>query len=202
MSDTNHIPALMISELRHRLANSMTVMFALVRELIRTSPDILTLKDRFDERAAALLRAQQFLLGESSNTQSVKNVVELQLGSDLEAHRIDAAGPHVQIGSEDAFRLSIVLYELATNSRKHGSLGYEDGFVHVDWHVDAERAEYRLSVIWTETGGPTVTVPQYQGIGTKLIRQLFDGAGRSVEFDFAKSGVCCKIGIQLPAESG
>lgn len=60
----------------------------------------------------------------------------------------------------------MVLHEMATNAVKHGSLSGPDGELRVSWQTEGDTS---LRLIWTESGGPTITSPIVPGFGSELI---------------------------------
>jgi hypothetical protein len=56
------------------------------------------------------------------------------------------------VGGVTAQTIAISLHELATNAAKYGSLSTADGDVEIVW---SRTANGRLSLRWTESGGPT-----------------------------------------------
>ena len=105
-------------------------------------------------------------------------------------------GPPVVLHAEIATPTSLILNELATNARKHGSLSVKSG--HVDIHWSLVGSDLHLS--WSERGGPPVELPLSPGMGTRLIRGFVDYQLRgSVEFSSKTEGLCCELVIPLEA---
>src|SRR4051794_13564112 len=48
-------------------------------------------------------------------------------------HRIDIAGPDVQLSPRQTVNLGMVLHELATNAAKYGALTQPGGAVSIEW---------------------------------------------------------------------
>jgi hypothetical protein len=72
--------------------------------------------------------------------------------------------------------VAVALHELATNAAKYGPLSAENGHVDLKCPHDANG---RLSLRWTETGGPPVPQkPTRKGFGGRIIGQL-KGENRS-----------------------
>jgi CheY-like chemotaxis protein len=79
----------------------------------------------------------------------------------------------------------MAVHELATNAAKYGSLSVESGRVDVSWST----MEGMLSLVWIETGGPTVAPPTKVGFGTKIISSLGGSHGGRTEFDWRPAGL-------------
>jgi two-component sensor histidine kinase len=90
--------------------------------------------------------------------------------------------------------LALVLYELATNAVKHGSLSIPEGRVELTWR----REGTRLRLHWLEMGGPTVKPPTRRGMGTELIEGLvehdLDGL---YTCEFKPTGIDCRLDLAL-----
>jgi two-component sensor histidine kinase len=83
--------------------------------------------------------------------------------------------------------LALVVHELATNSIKYGSLSTADGTLEVSCSV----ADDDVIIVWTETGGPPVSVSRGQaGFGSTLVHRCITGQlGGVIAFDWPASGV-------------
>jgi two-component sensor histidine kinase len=91
--------------------------------------------------------------------------------------------------------IAISLHELATNAAKYGSLSAADGDVEIVW---SSTADGRLSLRWTESGGPTIAPPTHRGCGTRIIENIIGGQlGGKVRFDWRAQGLTCEIALLL-----
>jgi two-component sensor histidine kinase len=88
--------------------------------------------------------------------------------------------------------LALALGELCTNAAKYGALSTPTGRVSINWSIDAQASQLRLT--WTERGGPTVRIPERRGFGSRLIERLLaqDLNGR-VRLAFDPEGVTCTV---------
>ena len=102
-----------------------------------------------------------------------------------------ATGPDIDLPPQTAVALSMALHELCTNAIKHGSLSAGNGSVDVAWsREDGDR----LSLTWTERGGPPVSPPTRRGFGVQMLeRALAHEFNGSVNLDFAPEGLKCRI---------
>lgn len=99
--------------------------------------------------------------------------------------------------------LAMALHELATNSGKYGALSTPAGKVAVNWSVANSRKDPRLSIEWTETGGPPVTPPTRRGFGSQLIERIVTyDLKANVQRNFHPEGVRCKIEFPLTDKTG
>jgi two-component sensor histidine kinase len=88
------------------------------------------------------------------------------------------------------------LHELATNAAKYGALSNGSGQVHVGWELLGNGGDRKIKLLWQETGGPPVTVPQRKGFGSLLIAQSFAGYGET-SVEFRRDGLRCLLEISL-----
>jgi PAS domain S-box-containing protein len=109
--------------------------------------------------------------------------------------RVRINGPAVMLEPNTAQAIAISLHELATNAAKYGSLSTADGDVEIVW---SPTADGRLSLRWTESGGPTTTPPTHRGFGTGIIEKIIGGQlGSEVRFDWRAQGLTCEIALLL-----
>lgn len=101
--------------------------------------------------------------------------------------RRDLEGPEVFLGPKAGPSVSLLLHELATNANKYGSLSNDVGRVSGKWLVEDVDDVPTLTIIWSESGGPTVIEPTRRGFGSRLIRMGIAGAGH-VEMNYLPDG--------------
>lgn len=151
-------------ELGHRLKNSMTLVQAIAFQTLRGVSDKTALA-AFNQRLAALSRAQDVLVGQGWLAADMGDVIRgaLPAHGKQEQFRID--GPEVNVEAKAALSLAMLFHELATNAVKYGALSVDSGRVAVEWEL---KGDY-LALTWAETGGPEVRPPMSSGLGTKLV---------------------------------
>jgi two-component sensor histidine kinase len=86
--------------------------------------------------------------------------------------RIDVSGRDAMLKSKAAQSLSLLFYELMTNSTKHGALSTRDGRVTVRWEVDDTDSGRLFCFRWHEHNQEIITQPTRQGFGTTLLTRL------------------------------
>ena len=89
----------------------------------------------------------------------------------------------------------LVLYELATNAAKYGSLSRAGGTISVKWSVKSRRGQRILDFTWQEHGGPAVEGPAKHSIGSTLIEGAIPNA--DVTREFRNDGLVCTIRVPL-----
>ncbi|MGY0569847.1 sensor histidine kinase [Bradyrhizobium sp. RDM12] len=111
-------------------------------------------------------------------------------------------GPDVELGSQLALWLHLVVHELATNARKYGALSSTGGTVNLTWEVQQTLgAAGKLALVWYEAGGPEVKQPKRRGFGSRLITKALDQYG-DVQLHFGPAGVACSMLINLDRDLG
>jgi len=107
--------------------------------------------------------------------------------------RVRINGPEVMLEPNTAQTIAISLHELATNAAKYGSLSTPNGHVEIAW---SRTADGRLSLRWTESGGPAVRRPSHRGFGTSIMENIIGGQLRGeVRFDWRDQGLTCEIAL-------
>lgn len=104
-------------------------------------------------------------------------------------------GPHIPLDPKAAQAIAIVLHELTTNAAKYGALSVADGRVEIKW---IRRSHDRLSLTWTETGGPIIAPPTRHGFGRHVMETLIKvDLGGELRFDWRAEGLVCAIEFQI-----
>ncbi|AWM87777.1 sensor histidine kinase [Microvirga sp. 17 mud 1-3] len=198
---------LLVNELNHRVKNTLATVQSLAAQSfarVSAEPDDPAAKARqaFEARLFALARAHDVLTRENWEGARLADVVREVFapyqrttgGRDA----ITATGPDRRVPPAVALSLSMALHELCTNALKYGALREPGGQVHIAWSVSAGPPTERLTMRWTERGGPAVVPPAQKGFGSRLIE---DGLPReldgSVRLDFDPDGVVCTIDVPL-----
>lgn len=195
---------LLINELNHRVKNTLATVQSIVAHTLRTNSLEAEARSRVDARLIALSDAHNLLTEQNWEGTTLDRVVAMALRphqSDRE-RRFEVHGPKVHLSPKTALAIAMALHELATNAIKYGALSKDHGQVSLHWQVDRSDGEPRLSMTWSEQGGPPVTPPSHKGFGTRLIeRGLAAELGGSVQLSYPESGVRCIIDTPLPKTS-
>src|SRR6185312_14600876 len=160
-------------ELSHRMKNTLAIVQSLAMRIFREGVPVKEARASFDARIVALGAAHDVLIkGEWVEADFQSVIVNAVAGViKPEPPQLRVKGPTLSIGPGAAVSFALVIHELATNAAKHGAFSAAEGYVSVDWKVVGEGA--RLQFCWSEHGGPEVTAPQKSGLGSLLIRSLF-----------------------------
>ncbi|MFY9290732.1 MAG: PAS domain S-box protein [Methylorubrum rhodinum] len=189
-------------ELSHRLKNTLTMAQAIASQTLRNVTDVRSVKEALVARLVALGKAHDILLsGEGEEGAGLEAVLAgaLAIHDDGEPDRIRLSGPPIEVGPKAALSLSLMIHELATNAAKYGAFSVPGGRVAVEWTIeDGSGPDALVRMIWTERGGPPVTVPTRKGFGSRLIERGLSGAvGGETRTDYAPDGVVCRITAPL-----
>jgi two-component sensor histidine kinase len=187
---------LLIDELNHRVKNTLATVQSIAAQTLRTAETKEDAREALEMRLLALSRAHDVLTRESWEGADLIEVV----AKALEPYQVSGEsrfhirGPHVRVTPRMSLALAMALHELATNAVKYGALSNKTGTIEVTWKVQNGAAPPRLSLRWTETGGPPVVAPRRRGFGSRLIeRSLAQDLDGQVEIAFAPTGVVCTV---------
>jgi two-component sensor histidine kinase len=157
---------LLIAELNHRMRNILAKLSIMI-ELSRASADSVdALADALSGRINALARTSARFSG-GGRIGRLRELIEDELAPYRSETNLCVEGPDLALDREPAQALALVLHELVTNAVKYGALSTANGCVVVRWQVAGETSQ--LSLVWQETGGPTVVAPERRGFGSRLI---------------------------------
>lgn len=193
---------LLISELNHRVKNSLAVVQAIAHQTIgRGTVEF----QAFSGRLRALAAAHGLLTEVLWEWVDLRELIERVLRPHWDGGhgRLELQGPKVVVPSNTAVTFSMAFHELATNAAKYGALSGGDGAVFISWSVDGGAAGERLRLEWRESGGPPVAPPETIGFGTRLIqRSLSTELGGEARLEFRPGALVCLIDAPLPAPAG
>src|SRR5258706_6384856 len=121
----------LIEELNHRVKNMLTVVNAMARQTLASTPSPEIFAEKFIRRIDALGRTHAVLARQQWGNVQLCDVARESLEHYLveEKNRVLLNGPPVALDPKTALALGIVFHELATNAVKHGALSNQDGTV-------------------------------------------------------------------------
>lgn len=188
------------AELRHRLANIVSVLDVIVRLTAQEDLDRAALAAKLSERIHALAHAHiSALVKEGSENAYLSEIAETILTAYGPNGRdsFSLNGPETEIRPQAITSLAVVLHELATNAVKHGAFSRPDGRVSLDWAVAHNGEHETLSMTWAETGGPAVAAPE-RASGSKIVADMVRIAKGSVDYDWRPAGLVAAVELMLP----
>lgn len=184
---------LLAGEMSHRVKNLLAIASALTHITARSATTAAELASDLTHKLTALGRAHDLVRpvpGEATKAALLGDLLTILLAPYDDKGgfrgRIRVSVPKMGVGERAATTLSLVIHELATNSRKYGALSAAGGTL----DVSCAAHDIEVTVVWTERGGPPVAAPKPPlGFGSKLVTRGMSGLGGSIAFDWSKEGV-------------
>ncbi|RFC67867.1 MULTISPECIES: sensor histidine kinase [Mesorhizobium] len=187
---------LLVNELNHRVKNTLAVVQAVASQTLRNSPSVKEAQEALSMRLIALAKAHDILTHENWSGADLHQLLERTMTAQVQPDRFTLRGGPVRIAPNLALSLALGIHELTTNAIKYGAFSNDKGTVSVSWNLAP--TDNRLSIVWQEKGGPTVSQPSRKGFGTRMIQRVLDSDPTGeVRFDFVETGLVCSFGINL-----
>jgi two-component sensor histidine kinase len=188
---------LLISELDHRVKNSLAEVQAVVERSREGARSIEEFVASLGGRIRSMARTQAKLSSDRWHSLCLATLIGDELAPFRSPANTSLEGPPVRLKAQAAQPVSMVVHELATNAAKYGALSSPLGRVEVRWALEsAATGEPVLKLAWREVGGPPVATPEVEGYGTRTIRELLPyELGATVDLTFAETGVGCEIAL-------
>lgn len=189
---------LLSDELQHRIKNTLALVQAMVRQTLRSTPDIKVAQDTVDQRLAAMARAHGMLTAGGWSSSGLRDVIDAALDLHGDAMgRFEVEGPSAYLGAQAATSFALLLHELGTNAVKYGALSVPSGTVTITWSlatIPGRSGSRKLELVWRERGGPPVTEPSKRGFGSRLIeKSLASSLQGTGVIEFGNDGVVCTV---------
>lgn len=192
---------LLAGEMSHRVKNLLAIASGLTAITSRSTNTTDDMARELTLRLTALGRAHDLVRPVPGQTEAASALlgdlltVLLAPYDDLGAFsgRIRVSVPRMRVGESATTILALVVHELATNSLKYGALSADAGILDVSCSAHDEA----VTIIWAESGGPTVKPPMGPGgYGGKLIERSIIGQLRgSIKYDWAEEGVVVTLKV-------
>jgi len=178
-------------ELAHRVNNMLAVIMGLFQVTKQRSANLEIFAENFGRRLTALAHANSILIHGSGTGIDLGRLAQSQLAPFMQSGQLKVVGSKVELAPDVGQPMALVLNELATNAVKYGALSTKTGIVDLTWELEPQARESALVIRWRERGGPSVKLPQKQGLGTKLITAGIPRA--RVETRFEPEGFTCTL---------
>ena len=160
-------------ELIHRVGNLLAVAQGIIRLSYDASLSTLEFRDSILARLHALHQSVGLINREDWKGVWLHELLQTELAS--ASDRIDISGRDALLKPKAAQSLSLLFYELMTNSSKHGALSNRGGKVAVEWEIKDSDSGRLFCFRWQEHGHEIIKPPTRQGFGTKLLTRLVPG---------------------------
>jgi PAS domain S-box-containing protein len=182
---------LLISELNHRVKNTLATVQAVVSQTLRDAGVAAEIIEMVRGRLLSLSAAHGALNDEGWKRAALADIADAIVGPYADADRITVEGPQVWLEPVGAVSVAMLLHELVINAVKHGALSTPEGRVRLSWTRDGDTA----ALEWCESGGPPVAPPSRSGFGERLLGRL------KADLAFAPSGVICRMRVPVKVGS-
>jgi PAS domain S-box-containing protein len=181
----------LMREVAHRVKNQYSVILAMIRETGKRTRSPAEFEAEVESRISALARSHDLLVNGGWVGAKIHEVIVSQLEPFCSSDRYKISGPAVLLKPMAVQYLGMAIYELATNSAKHGALSSRTGQLEIVWSVVPEVDEKkRLRLRWQELGGPVVTPNRSRGFGRQVLEYLAPTAlGGTGKLSFLPDGV-------------
>jgi two-component sensor histidine kinase len=185
---------MLAGEMSHRVKNLFAIATVLTGIAARSSTTTEEMASDLTRRLVALGHAHELVRHSIYDMKKATQLADLMatlLGAYDESGaigtRIRVHVPDLLAGEGSITTLALVVHELATNSLKYGALSLASGTI----DVSCTDSGSEVVIVWTERGGPAVTVtPGQEGFGSKLVKRSITGQlGGSIAFDWQPEGV-------------
>jgi PAS domain S-box-containing protein len=188
--------AVLAREAEHRTKNILATVQATVTLSHSDTAD--GLKRAIEGRIRALANVHSLFVKSRWGGTELSSVVIQELAPYLEGGeaRAQIDGPPVWLPTHAAQTIAMTFHELATNAAKYGCLSVPEGHLRVTWLS----AEGRLTLHWTESGGPPTKKPTHAGFGMSVIKRMVEEEGE-IHLDWRAEGLACEIVLQTSKTS-
>jgi two-component sensor histidine kinase len=194
---------MMISELNHRVKNTLATVQSIVWQALRNASDPDAIRKYIESRLFALSRSHDLLTREHWEGAGLLDLINEAMEpfgiANGRAERFVVTGRNIRIPPNATLALGIAFHELATNAVKYGAFSNEFGSILIAWTIELAPEGNRLILRWQEKNGPPVKPPSRKGFGSRVIeRGLAHELNGKVHLDYQVGGVVCTIDFPAP----
>ena len=200
LEDALAAKTLLLNEVDHRVKNNLTMIGSLLRLQSRRigDPEIVAKLDAMLERVDALANVHRDLYRSEDisrfdiggfTASLVQDVVGSSGRSDI---KVEADVQRVEIASNHASALGLIVNEIVTNAIKHAFSVDHSGTLKVSAKADASRGVIRLA-----DDGHGISGDSADGLGRTLVKRLSRQVGASTDWASGKPGTVVTISFPL-----
>src|SRR6185503_16092785 len=177
--------AMLVRETEHRSQNTLANVQAIVT--VSQADTVDGLKHTIEGRIRALANVHSLFIETRWRGANLQTIAKNELApySEVDERRIQIYGPPLLLAPDVAQAMAMTLHELATNAAKYGGLSAPEGRINLKWSRDGAR----LTLQWTEIGGPTVQKPTRRGFGGQIIERMIDQLNGKIDFEWRADGL-------------
>lgn len=192
---------LLAGEMSHRVKNLLAIATGLTEISSRSTASAKEMAIELTGRLTALGRAHDLvrpLPGHQGQAALLGDLLSILLSpyENMGAFsgRIRVAVPRMGVGERAATTIALVIHELATNSLKYGALSAETGTLDLSGMTEGED----VKIVWTESGGPPVTVSDAAGYGSRLVQRSVSGQLKGeIEYNWSPDGLIVTLWMKV-----
>lgn len=191
---------LLARELNHRVKNIFAIVSAVVGSTLRHEKNMTEASHKVASRIEALAIAHDVSQGALDRPiVTLDSLLKATLApyEDL-SDRLSMNGATVEISSEMASPMGMIVHELATNAVKYGAWEGETGDVTVDWKVEPDGSGRVLHLSWRENAR-AVKESKSKGFGSTMIDMAVRQIGAKAERKWTGKGLLFLLDIPLAA---
>jgi two-component sensor histidine kinase len=190
------IQSVLTDEIHHRMKNMLAMVTAIVRQSVRSAPDLAHAEAAISTRLIAMAKAQDLLLKAALHSASLIHIVAGAIDQHNSRERIILKGDDVEVISSSILPLTMILNELCTNATKYGALSKDGGQILLTSTRD--EAVGTLTLHWAERDGPTVNPSGARSFGTRLLEDALPRQmGGQGKLTFPPQGVQFELVVPL-----
>jgi two-component sensor histidine kinase len=183
--------------LKHRIKNSFAITQSIVNQTLRSGGVSTETRRALTGRLQAMAEAHDEIAKgpwEGASLLSTAARVCRAFGSDWN-DRISIAGDDIDLPPRTVLSFSLLFHELLTNATKYGALAEDDGQVVVRIERTNRDSEWgAVSIQWEEKrSAPLMVAAGSTGFGTRLMNTVVTDLHGTIERDFTKNGLICRI---------
>jgi PAS domain S-box-containing protein len=180
----------LMAELDHRVKNVLAAVQALAVQTARRTTSLEAFLQNFSGRLKAMGSANELLTAARWRGAAIDHLAAAELGA-LGPGQTTWEGPELFLTPRAANALALGLHELAANAVKFGALSLDTGRVHLRW---TKTPDGGFELVWTETGGPTVSTPGKRGFGSTLLEEVTSRElNGKTSIDYRPAGVVARL---------
>ncbi|OAB63863.1 hypothetical protein AY599_18650 [Leptolyngbya valderiana BDU 20041] len=190
---------LVMSELNHRVKNTLASVQALARVTARNAPSMEAFRKAFADRLTSMGVAHSLLTRSDWRGANIGDIIVSELEPRIGARdALEMEGPRLAIKPKSALSLHMAIHEMATNAAKYGALSSHHGRLRVAWRVVSAKEGEGVEITWTERGGPRLEGMKPEGFGSQMIRDMlaYELEGKVV-FAYEPEGLNARIWFPL-----